>query len=278
MTNLEKYQSLSEIAKNTIEQCKKDSLHEYISTITHTTPQGLVWKKIKAFKSAYVPQDFPLVVNNQAILTAEEKAQVMSEHLQMETVSGDSEFDHEIEEACKLEDPILGQPIGNDEFVSVLQTLKNSTPGHDNISNKMLQECHPSYRSELLALLNCSLCSGVVPREWKYGLVVLILKPSKPKEEISSYRPITLLPSMGKLLERILKYRLEYCIEQKKILSPSQFGFRPGKNTEQVVLKLANQISYSVNSSGFCVVVYICLLYTSPSPRDKRQSRMPSSA
>ena len=52
MVNLEEYLNLTDVAKNTIEQSKKDSLRDYISGLTHTTPQSLIWKKIKAFKSA----------------------------------------------------------------------------------------------------------------------------------------------------------------------------------------------------------------------------------
>ena len=52
---------------------------------------------------------------------------------------------------------------------------------------------------------------------------------------------------------------MEYHLENKKILCPSQFGFRPGRNTDQVVLKLSNQILQSINSSEYCIVVYIDL-------------------
>jgi len=259
MVNLEKYISLTAIAKDLVNQNKKDSLNNYINTLTHTVPQSQIWKKIKAFKSSYTPQEFPLEINNTAILTAEDKAEVMSEFFKTEAFPNDNEFDHDIELACRESDPKIGQPICTEEFEAVMDTLRDSAPGHDNISNKMLKSINPGYKIELLSILNYSLCMGVVPKDWKYGYIILILKPGKPAREPSSYRPITLLPCLGKLLERILKVRLEHFLENKKLLSPFQYGFRPGRSTEQVVLKLANQVQHSLVSSEFCIVVYIDL-------------------
>ena len=56
-----------------------------------------------------------------------------------------------------------------------------------------------------------------------------------------------------------MKARLEHHLEKKKILDPTQFGFRPGRSTEHVVIKLANQIKNAVMSSQHCIVVYIDL-------------------
>jgi len=257
--NLGDYRSMSLTARDVVKRSKKDSFHDFISGLTHTVPQNKIWNKIKAFKSAYTPQSYPLEVNGRVLTTAKDKAEAMSEHLKTDAFLNDTEFDYEIREACNGRNSIFGQPIGNDEFEIVLRNLKNSTPGHDNISNRMLRKCSSSYKAELLSIFNYSLCTGMVPESWKYGLIVLILKPGKPREDVASYRPITLLPSIGKILERIIKNRLEYHFEKKKLFCPSQFGFRPGRNTEQVVLKLSNQIAQSVAGSNFCIVVYIDL-------------------
>ena len=259
MVNLEKYLTLTTTTKDLIEQSKKESLNDFISSLTHTVPQSQIWKKIKAFKSSYKPQDFPLEINNRAIVTAEEKAEIMSEYFKTEALPNDNEYDHDIDVACRERDIQMGQPVDRDEFEAVMESLKNSTPGHDNISNKMLKALSASYKDELLSTVNYSLSAGVVPEDWKHGHIILILKPGKPATNRSSYRPITLLPCMGKLLERILKARLEHYLENKKLLSPFQYGFRPGRSTEQVVLQLANQVQHSVNSSEYCIVVYIDL-------------------
>ena len=49
-----------------------------------------------------------------------------------------------------------------------------------------------------------------VPMAWKIGLVYPILKPSKPSSLVSSYRPITLLSVLAKVMERLVTKRLEW--------------------------------------------------------------------
>ena len=68
MENLRVYQSLSSTAKDIVKRSKKDSFHEYISGLNHTIPQSQIWKKLKAFKSSYTPQSFPLENNNRPLL------------------------------------------------------------------------------------------------------------------------------------------------------------------------------------------------------------------
>ena len=84
-----------------------------------------------------------------------------------------------------------------------------------------------------------------VPRQWK-DATIKVLHKKKDRTECSNYRVISLVAHAGKALLKAIAGRLsDYC-EREGILPEEQCGF--------------------------------CLLYTSPSPRDKRQSRMPSSA
>ena len=75
-------------------------------------------------------------------------------------------------------------------------------------------------------------------RAWKEGLIVPIGKPQKPKTQVESYRPITLLSCIGKLYERIIQRRLEFIAEKDNYLSQSQSGFRKGLSTTDVLLRL----------------------------------------
>ena len=73
---------------------------------------------------------------------------------------------------------------------------------------------------------------------WKKANIILILKPKKDKQHPSSYRPISLLSCLGKLLEKIIKQRLMLEIERRKILPQHQAGFRPGKSTIYNIVRL----------------------------------------
>ena len=77
----------------------------------------------------------------------------------------------------------------------------------------------------LTHIFNHSLSQGVFPDLLKLAKVNPILKKDDP-HEISNYRPISLLPSISKVLEKIVHNRLHKFITKHKILNSNQYGFR----------------------------------------------------
>ena len=128
------------------------------------------------------------------------------------------------------------------ELERVLMTLKNTAPGIDEISNVLLKQLPTNIKQELLDVVNQSYISGNIPIEWKTGLVVPILKPGKPPESASSYRPVTLLACIGKVMERMVQKRLEYVAEEKDLMHEVQSGFRKGQGAIDVLLRVENHI------------------------------------
>ncbi|GFR73083.1 RNA-directed DNA polymerase from mobile element jockey-like [Elysia marginata] len=75
---------------------------------------------------------------------------------------------------------------------------------------------------------------GAYPQIWKHARVVTILKPGKPVNEASSYRPISLLRCLYKLLKRIIFTRITPYVEPN--IPVQQAGFRPQRGTTEQVL------------------------------------------
>ena len=71
-----------------------------------------------------------------------------------------------------------------------------------------------------------SLETGVVPTEWKIAKVIPIFK-SGSMAEIDNYRPISILPTLSKILEKMVHKQLMKHLEFNGILSEHQFGFAP---------------------------------------------------
>ncbi len=80
-------------------------------------------------------------------------------------------------------------------------------------------------------MFNTCLKAGVFPEIWKKQQLVLISKGKGDPDSPSAYRPLCMLDTAGKLLERMLKPRIEEAITTAGGLSPKQYGFRPGKST-----------------------------------------------
>ncbi|CAF3691628.1 unnamed protein product [Rotaria sp. Silwood1] len=130
------------------------------------------------------------------------------------------------------------QVITPKELKSILKQLPNSAPGPDNVHNRCLKNFTKSLIDHLLNLMNTSLSFGYIPSSWKNAFIILLLKPGKDRTQVSSYRPISLLSCVGKVLEKIIKQRLSTELKQRNILPRHQAGFLEGKSTMYNILRL----------------------------------------
>lgn len=95
----------------------------------------------------------------------------------------------------------------------------------------------------LTALFNACLHWGYFPYNWKHAQVIMISKPGKPKRELSSYRPISLLPTLSKLYEKIIAYRLKSILQDWEILPTFQFGFREAHSTVDQMVRFSEFVN-----------------------------------
>lgn len=87
----------------------------------------------------------------------------------------------------------------------------------------------------LCSLQPVSVLVGVVPCGWKLSNVILIFKASDTAL-VSNYRPVSLLSLVSKVLERIIHDSMMAHVEERGLLSNSQFGFRRGSSTQEAIL------------------------------------------
>jgi hypothetical protein len=112
--------------------------------------------------------------------------------------------------------------------------------------------------SPLAHIFNLSLRSGSFPSALKNSRVVPVFKAGE-QDLCSNYRPISLLSSISKILEKIVQRRLVAHLEYHKLLSPFQFGFQAGRNTEQNLIQVVNQITEHLNTGGYCIGLFLDL-------------------
>ena len=90
--------------------------------------------------------------------------------------------------------------------------------GFDTISARLLKTAAPQISDSLCYVINLSLKSGAVPKEWKHARVIPLYKDGKC-DEASNYRPIYVLPIISKIMERIVHDQLYKFIEENNILN-----------------------------------------------------------
>ena len=95
-----------------------------------------------------------------------------------------------------------------------------------------------------------------MPDIWKEASIIPIHKKGKDKKDAKSYRPISLLSCVGKLLERIVNQRLQWYLETYGKLSYTQTGFRKNKNTEDQLTYFAQKIENGFQEGKKTVAVF----------------------
>ena len=120
-----------------------------------------------------------------------------------------------------------------DSILETLSLLKSKTSyGRDNISTKLLKEIMPNIIYPIIYLFNLSLKTGFIPQNYKCAKIIPIYK-SGLNNDFTNYRPISLLSSFSKLLEKLVAQQMFKFINKYKILYSHQYGFRPKHDTTQ---------------------------------------------
>lgn len=110
---------------------------------------------------------------------------------------------------------------------------------------------------KLTNLINASFRLRYVPQLWKVAEIIMIPKPGKPPHEATSYRPISLLPVIAKLYEKILLKRLNPIIESKSVIPNHQFGFRSKHSTIDQVHRITNVIEKALEEKKVCSAIFL---------------------
>lgn len=208
------------------------------------------WKITKIIKnrSSNIP---PLKLNDNLFITPTEKANILADTFSLNhTISmhlsdavTETEVAGSIQELSRT--PVLNPCQTNANKVSeLIKGLKSKkSPGMDNINNKLLKALPPSGIKYLTFIFNACLRNCYFPNCWKTAKVIPIPKPGKPKNNPESYRPISLLSCLSKLLEKLIKEQIDKFVIANNVLPSFQFGFRTGHNTVHQVLRIKNHIS-----------------------------------
>ncbi|GFS97291.1 RNA-directed DNA polymerase from mobile element jockey [Trichonephila clavipes] len=95
------------------------------------------------------------------------------------------------------------------------------------------------------------------PNAWKTAVIIPILKPGKDPTRADSHRPISLLPILSKLAEKIISARLNDYLERNNILTPEQHGFRPRLSTSHQLLRVVEYIKDATDRNQYTAAVFL---------------------
>ena len=148
-----------------------------------------------------------------------------------------------------VEENFVFATITFDIITEMAGKLKPKTSsGPDSISTKLLKTMIPHIISPVCHLFNLSLKTGYIPLQLKTAKILPIYK-CEDNDLFTNYRPISLLSSLSKLLEKIVARQVMGFLYRKQILYRHQYGFRRGHNTTHPVIHFLDKIYQGLNSN-----------------------------
>ena len=150
-------------------------------------------------------------------------------------------------------------PTNRTEIETLIDKLPNKTSkGSDNISNLLLKKLKPSISTPLEIIFNKSIEEGLFPNDMKMADVIPLYK-NKEKFLVTNYRPISLLVTISKVLEKIIYKRTYGFLCSTEQLYQSQYGFRTGHSCENAISELVGTIVKNKEQKKSTVGVFIDL-------------------
>ena len=166
--------------------------------------------------------------------------------------------DIELKEETNDKEELHQQAITREEVIESLRHIEKwKAIGPDDIHNEMLKNGGETLVNSLLYLFNSCLKAGYFPKQWRQSNLIAIPKPFKNHSKCSNLRPIALLSCVGKLLERIVSKRLMWYLAKHKLLIPEQAGFQSFHNTEELLLRITEQICHSIHHNSVTYAVFL---------------------
>ena len=136
----------------------------------------------------------------------------------------------------------MSSPISVETLIlTVKQLNETSAVWAGDTGYKFVIDSLPVTSFYLTVCVNTSIVTGEYPSVWQHALVTPTFKSGDP-DEITNYRPISILPVLSKIIEKVVANQLMEYLETNNLLSKTQHGFRRGLSTETALTTVMNKI------------------------------------
>jgi Reverse transcriptase (RNA-dependent DNA polymerase)/Endonuclease-reverse transcriptase len=150
-------------------------------------------------------------------------------------------------------------PTCEAEIISIVYNFDlKSSAGWDEIPISLVKNTIMPIASALTTVFNSTLSTGIFPDKLKVAKIIPIHK-NGPKDIVANYRPISLLPTFSKIIEKIIQNRLLSYIDKNNILSNNQYGFRAKHSTLLAVTDFYDSVSKSIDKSNYVIGIFLDL-------------------
>ncbi len=253
------FNRLSQRLKRLLSKIKNESVERYLQSLTGTKEtEYSLWKATKRIKRPNIQNPPIKKENGDWARDNLSKAETFAEHLERTFHPNETDSPQDLV-AEDNTDRTKIRAVSPGEVRSEIQRHMNpkKAPGYELITAKILKELPRKAIVLITYIFNAALRLKYVPQSWKIAQITMIPKPGKPNHEVLSYRPISLLPMISKLFEKLLLKRLKIIIHEKNLIPEHQFGFRDKHATIDQVHRVTNVIELAFEDKKYCPAVFL---------------------
>ena len=149
--------------------------------------------------------------------------------------------------------------VTEDIVIKIIDSLKpKKSFGHDLLSTYVLKKIKTEVSKAITIVINQSLATGIFPDSLKIAKVVPVHKKDDASL-IENYRPISILPTISKIFERVIFNQVYEHFKSNNLLYSSQYGFRNNHSTELAAMELIDRIILDMDKGEIPINVYMDL-------------------
>lgn len=160
------------------------------------------------------------------------------------------------ESACLSDNTFSFQQVNRTLISSILLKIKTCAIGSDKINIDMINICCPFLIPHITHVINNCLELSIFPQSWKMAHVAPLPKINNPTE-FSHLRSISILPTLSKVLERVMELQMKSYIDAQNVLPAMQSGFRSGYNCTSALCNVTDDIFRACDDNQITVLVLL---------------------
>ena len=259
----QQYKFYRDTLNHLIRRSKRNHYKSYFEIFKNNSKK--IWKGInKLLNKSNKTASSEIIIKNNGVLVNDQK-QVANRFNEYFTSISPNLVD-KLGNPKKQYSDYLKDPVSNSFMISpvltaeVLDQLRNldETKAADSydIPVKLIKLVQNHIAKPLTTLINLSFSTGYYPKALKYAKVIPIFK-AKAKNEVSNYRPISLLPLFNKIFEKLMYSRLIGFLNKNKVLYTHQFGFQKNKSTSLAILDVCIKLVESIEKGEFSCCIFL---------------------
>lgn len=247
------FNRISNNVNKSIKKYKQECFDNYLSGLGPEMDKDYsLWKATKKFKRPVVRASPLKNAQGRWVRQDKEKAELFAQHLANVFQPHNIQSDIDVT-PIYLPNRYL-KKITSMEIAQEIDRLNpKKAPGIDEIAPGLYKELPCKAIIMIKYLFNACMRLTYVPNCFKTAQIIMLKKPDKPEEEVSSYRPISLLTTISKLFEKILLKRLKPMVD----IPDFQFGFRNNHSTIDQIHRITTKIELALEEKKYCPAVFL---------------------